>query len=76
VAGVFARDDIDFAQHSRGAVRQVFKIADGGRDYIERSGHAAILAPSSTYKKGTRSINLQVRKGGLPPALTLSGSQA
>ncbi len=55
MAGIFARDYVDFAQHSHGAVRQVFKIADGSRDYIERSGHAAILAPSSRYAKGTSS---------------------
>ena len=43
--GVFAGDQIGFAQHAQGAQRDVFQIADGRRDKVERSRHRSTMKP-------------------------------
>jgi hypothetical protein len=51
VPGVFAGDQIDFAQHAQRAVSDVLQIADWSSDDEERAGHGAILSSASENAK-------------------------
>ena len=44
VPRVFAGNDVNFAQHSQRAMSDVFQVANGRGNDVERSRHAAILS--------------------------------